>query len=84
MIDRIESKATPVETALGFIPKKADLDLSGLDIDDSKFSKLFEIKKDEWTQEVGEIGKFYDTFGGTVPQELLSQLTDLKKKISAI
>ena len=40
--------------------------------------------KDEWTQEVGEIGKFYDTFGGTGPQELLSQLTDLKKKISAI
>ncbi|MCX5782652.1 MAG: phosphoenolpyruvate carboxykinase (GTP) [Elusimicrobia bacterium] len=84
MIDRIEDKVQPDQNALGFIPKKKDLDLSGLNFDDAKFSGLFELKKDDWTKEIEEIEKFYSTFGNSVPDELLNQLSALKKKISMI
>ena len=81
MIDRIEDKVKPEETELGFTPKKDDLDLKGMDIDDRKFALLFDIKKDDWSKEIEEIEKFYSTFEGTVPRELSEQLSVLKKKV---
>jgi len=84
MTDRIENRSGYEETALGLIPKKTDIDLSGLNFDDAKFSKLFEIKKDEWEKEAEDISKFYSTFGETLPKELWDQLSELKKKLFGI
>jgi phosphoenolpyruvate carboxykinase (GTP) len=64
------------------MPNYADLDLSGLDIPQSTFAKLFEVNPDEWQKEIKGIEEFYGQFGDRVPQELIKQLMELKKRFS--
>jgi len=82
MMDRVKGTMPAKETPLGFMPNYADLDLSGLDIPQSTFAKLFEVNPDEWQKEIKGIEEFYGQFGDRVPQELIKQLMELKKRFS--
>jgi phosphoenolpyruvate carboxykinase (GTP) len=81
MIERIEGKAGAKETEIGYMPEDGGLDVSGLDISAENMDKLLSVDKDGWKKEVGMIEEFYAKFGGKIPQELTSQLADLKKKL---
>ena len=44
--------------------------------------KLFEIKPEEWKQEIAGIEEFYGKFGERLPKELLKHLAEVKKNFS--
>lgn len=79
MIDRIKNRVSARETPVGFIPRKEDLDLSGLDIQNGNMDKLFDLSADEWKKEAEEIESFYSQFGNKLPEELRNHLKRLKK-----
>jgi phosphoenolpyruvate carboxykinase (GTP) len=81
MMDRISGKAQADKTPIGFIPRIADLDLTGLAISKETMEGLFEIKSDEWKQEIQGIEAFYAQFGGRIPKELTGHLTTLKNSL---
>ena len=81
MMDRISGKAQADKTPIGFIPRIADLDLTGLAISKETMEGLFEIKSDEWKQEIQGIEAFYAQFGGRIPKELTDHLTTLKNSL---
>jgi phosphoenolpyruvate carboxykinase (GTP) len=78
IIDRCEGKADATETAIGFVPKPEDIDLTDLDMDMETLKGILTVDKDMWTKEAAEIEEHYKEFGDKLPAELKTQLENLK------
>ena len=78
IIDRCEGKADADETAIGYVPKAEDIDLTDLDFDIETLKSILKVDKDIWTAEAAEIEEHYKKFGDKLPEELKAQLENLK------
>ena len=81
IIDRCEGKADAEETAIGFVPKAEDIDLTDLDFDIETLKSILKVDKDIWTQEAAEIEEHFKKFGDKLPKELRAQLENLKANL---
>lgn len=84
IIDRCEGKADAVETAIGYVPKPEDIDLTDLDLDFDTLKSILKVDKDVWTKEADEIEEHYKKFGDKLPTELRSQLQNLKNNLASM
>ena len=82
IIDRCEGKADAVETAIGYVPKPEDIDLTDLDMDIDVLKSILAVDKDIWTKEAAEIEEHYKKFGDKLPEELREQLNNLKANLA--
>jgi phosphoenolpyruvate carboxykinase (GTP) len=81
IVDRINNRVQTKETPIGLMPYEKDLNLEGLDIPDEKLEKLFEVKKEEWKTEIGDINRFYEKFGDRLPKEILDEYRALIERL---
>ena len=81
IIDRCEGKADATETAIGYVPKPEDIDLTDLDMDMETLKDILTVDKDIWTKEAEEIEEHYKKFGDKLPAELRTQLDNLKANL---
>lgn len=84
IIDRCEGKADAVETAIGYVPKPEDIDLTDLDLDFDTLKSILKVDKDVWTKETQEIEEHYKKFGDKLPTELRTQLENLKNNLESM
>ena len=82
IIDRCEGKADATETAIGYIPKPEDIDLTDLDMDMDTLKSILKVDKDVWEKEAAEIEEHYKKFGDKLPHELKEQLENLKANLA--
>ena len=82
IIDRCEGKADATETAIGYVPKPEDIDLTDLDMDIETLKDILEVDKEVWTKEAAEIEEHYKKFGDRLPEELREQLNNLKENLA--
>lgn len=82
VIRRAKEEAPAQETAIGFIPKIKDIDMTGLELPSENMEKLFKIDKNEWEIEIKDIQEFFKTFGDKLPKELNHELTKLEERLS--
>ena len=82
IIDRCEGKADAVETAIGFVPRPEDIDLTNLDMDIETLKSILKVDKDVWNKEAAEIEEHYKKFGDKLPNELREQLENLKAALN--
>ncbi len=82
IIDRCEGKADATETAIGYIPKPEDIDLTDLDMDFETLKDILTVDKAVWEQEAAEIAEHYKKFGDKLPSELKEQLENLKANLA--
>ena len=82
IIDRCEGKADATETAIGYVPKPEDIDLTDLDMDIEVLKSILAVDKDIWTKEAEEIEEHYKKFGDRLPEELKEQLANLKANLA--
>ena len=82
IIDRCEGKADAEETAIGYVPKPEDIDLTDLDMDIDTLKGILTVDKDVWTKEAEEIEEHYKKFGDKLPNELREQLNNLKANLA--
>ena len=82
IVDRCEGKADATETAIGYVPKPEDIDLTDLDMDIETLKSILDVDKDTWTKEAAEIEEHYKKFGDKLPQELRDQLETLKANLN--
>ncbi|MBR6564578.1 MAG: phosphoenolpyruvate carboxykinase (GTP) [Clostridia bacterium] len=82
IIDRCEGKADATETAIGYIPKPEDIDLTNLDMDIETLKDILTVDKAVWEQEAAEITEHYKKFGDKLPEELKEQLETLKANLA--
>jgi len=81
IIKRVTGTASAEKTPIGNIPSKKGLNLDGLKISESDIAKLFEVKLDEWKDELDDTKKFLDTFGKSMPSEILDEHNKLAKQL---
>ncbi|MBN2210108.1 MAG: phosphoenolpyruvate carboxykinase (GTP) [Sedimentisphaerales bacterium] len=72
------------KTAIGWIPRMDDIDMTGLNLPRETFDKLFEIDPVAWEAEVEGIGEFFSKFGRRLPLELLAQHEALKRRLEEL
>ncbi len=82
IIDRCEGKADATETAIGYVPKPEDIDLTDLDMDMDTLKSILKVDKEVWTKEAEEIEEHYKKFGDRLPEELKTQLSNLKANLA--
>ncbi|MBQ6826088.1 MAG: phosphoenolpyruvate carboxykinase (GTP) [Clostridia bacterium] len=82
IIDRCDGNADATETAIGYVPKPEDIDLTDLDMDMDTLKSILAVDKDIWTKEAEEIEEHYKKFGDRLPEELREQLATLKANLA--
>lgn len=82
IIDRSNGNIGAVESPIGYLPDKKDLDLTGLDLGNDVIEKLLDVSKAEWKNEIKDIREFYNKFGDKLPVELERELNNLIKRFS--
>ncbi len=81
IVDRCEGRADAQETAIGYVPRPEDIDLTDLDMDIETLKSILKVDKDVWEKEVEEIEEHYKKFGDKLPEELRNQLATLKANL---
>jgi phosphoenolpyruvate carboxykinase (GTP) len=81
VVRRCRGQAGADETPIGYIPRKGDLNLDGLDIRDDTIDKLFEVSHDAWMEELDGMQKFFDQFGYDLPEEFTEEQQALKTRL---
>jgi phosphoenolpyruvate carboxykinase (GTP) len=68
--DRVHGKAFAMETPLGWIPRKQDIDLNGVKgFDESKYDELMKIDRDEWRRELLLHEELFERLFDRLPRE---------------
>ncbi len=82
IIDRCEGKVDADETAIGFVPKAADINLEGIEdeVSDAQLAELLSVDVSLWKDEVAGIEEFYSKFD-RLPATLKAELETLKANI---
>ena len=81
IIDRCEGEADATETAIGYVPKAEDIDLTDLDMDMDTLKSILTVDAETWKKEAAEIEEHYKKFGNKLPEELKAQLENLKASL---
>ena len=80
ILDRCEGKAEAVDSPVGRLPKKEDINLEGLEISDAAMDELLTVDRDLWKQEVAGLREFYAKFD-RLPEEMRKQLDALEERL---
>ena len=82
ILARCEGKVDAKETAIGYVPYVKDLDLNGLDIEESVVEELLNVDKALWREDAAGIRDFYRQVGDRVPAELYAELEALEARLA--
>ena len=88
IIKRVEGKVDAVETPIGFLPKKGDINLKGIEdeVTSEVEDKLLAVDVDLWKKEIAEMRRYYNddikAKGGNIPQALYDELDKIEARLS--
>ncbi len=81
ILDRCAGKADADLTAIGYVPKAEDIDITGLDITEDTIRELLNVDVAAWKEETAGIHEFYAKIGDRVPAELAEELKKLEARL---
>jgi phosphoenolpyruvate carboxykinase (GTP) len=81
VVERLEGKADATETAIGRVPTKDSLDVSGLDLSDDQLDLLLTVDREVWKEEAALITPDYEKFGDHLPQQLWDEHKALLERL---
>jgi phosphoenolpyruvate carboxykinase (GTP) len=73
IIDRCVGRVGAEETAIGFLPKRGDIDTNDLDVSDETMQALTSIDNAQWRAEMTAIGEYLDSYGERLPAALKAE-----------
>ncbi len=87
IIKRCEGTIDADETAIGYLPKKGDINVAGIEdeVTPEIMDKLLAVDKDLWKKEIAEMRRYYKEDiadkGGNVPAALIEQLDKIEARL---
>ncbi len=81
IIQRCEDNVSAEDTPLGLTPHDKDINFTDLNFSQELWKKLFDVSPEEWHHEMADRKSFFDKFGSTIPNEILSEHTKLQERI---
>ena len=87
IIKRCEGKVDAVETPIGYLPKKGDINLKGIEdeVTSEIEDKLLEVDVDLWKKEIAGMREYYADLsngGAHIPQALYDQLDKIEARLN--
>ena len=88
IIKRCEDKVDAVETPIGYLPKKGDINLKGIEdeVTSEVEDKLLAVDVDLWKKEIAEMRRYYNddikAKGGNIPQALYDELDKIEARLN--
>jgi phosphoenolpyruvate carboxykinase (GTP) len=73
IIDRCENRVAATETPIGFLPKAADIDTRGLDIDADTLNALLSVDTAQWRAEMAAVSEYLESYGERLPAALKAE-----------
>jgi phosphoenolpyruvate carboxykinase (GTP) len=70
ILARCEGKVGALDTPIGALPYRQDLNLDGLHLDHATLDQLLEVDRFAWQEEFAAIGEHLDEYGTRTPQAL--------------
>jgi phosphoenolpyruvate carboxykinase (GTP) len=70
MINRVEGRASGVETPVGILPAEGELKLDGLKLDRAQLDELLDVDHAGWQAELAAIGDYLQSFAPRLPERL--------------
>ncbi len=83
MIERIEGRATGVDTPVGILPSEGELKLEGLALDRTRLDELLAVDPDGWQDELAAIGDYLESFVPRLPARLRSEQQRVAQALAA-
>jgi len=83
MCERVEGKVEAVETPLGRMPKKEDLDVSGLSVAPDALDQLLTVDCEAFKSEFGDLDQYMGKFGDRLPERMRKQVEEYKKRFTS-
>ena len=80
IVERLKGTAGGQETPVGILPRKEDLDLTGLEISDEELDAALRVDKDEWLAELPGIDEWFARLRD-VPEVILEQRAGLEERL---
>jgi len=74
IIKRSKGEAGTVETAIGGMPHASDINISGLDTDNSTLEALLQVDAEAWSAETEQIREYLVQYGERLPDQLIAEL----------
>jgi phosphoenolpyruvate carboxykinase (GTP) len=83
MLERCAGRVGARDTAIGYLPNVADLNLKGCDVKDGALQELTAVPVDSWKREVSDFRDYLQEYGNRMPTELLSELDNVAARLNA-
>ncbi len=81
IFNRCNDNVDAVETPIGFVPKKDDLNVTGIEKISANLEELLKVDQSKWLDECELIGEHYAKFGNRLPEELVAEFEQLKVRL---
>ncbi|MDE7105398.1 MAG: phosphoenolpyruvate carboxykinase (GTP) [Ruminococcus sp.] len=88
IIKRCEGTVDADETAIGYLPKKGDINVAGIEdeVTPEIMDKLLDVDKELWKKEIAEMRRYYNddiaAKGGKVPEALYAELDKIEANLN--
>jgi phosphoenolpyruvate carboxykinase (GTP) len=82
IIERVLGNVEAVETPIGLLPKKEDINIEGLKGQAELMDALLEVDKNLWLDECELIAEHQAAFGASLPKEMKEQYDALKARLA--
>jgi phosphoenolpyruvate carboxykinase (GTP) len=83
IFERCDGKVHAKDTPIGRIPEVADLDTSGLNMQESRVEELLSVDVKGWLDEVPRVKEHFAHFGKQLPEGLNAEVEALQQRLQA-
>jgi len=83
VFERCSGRGEAVTTPIGLLPAPGAIRTDDLDLAPGAMETLLAVDAEGWMGDIPSIGAFYGSLGDRMPQELLSQLDNLDRRLRA-
>jgi len=84
IVERVEGRAGGVSTPIGIVPGADDLDVSGLDVDDTDLAEALAVNPEEWRAELPQIEEWFAFLGEKLPTGVRDEFESLKQRLADV
>ncbi len=82
IVERCQGLVSATETAVGYLPRPADLNIDGLELPIEQLEALLEVDQQGWLEEMDQIAAYLGTYGERLPEALKAELLLVKEQLA--